>query len=113
MVMDVDAFNKRYQTHLTNVTTPCWTGDYSFAENRPMPFSALPGRDATLLNRAVKQSPDLAVAYAASVGFASGEKPCSHPDDYLFWDKVHPSAVSHMIFSEIMSDYIAQNYSRG
>ncbi|WP_280154451.1 SGNH/GDSL hydrolase family protein [Piscinibacter sp. XHJ-5] len=36
------------------------------------------------------------------LGFTGGGSVCEHPDQYLFWDGIHPTAVTHRLLGEAM-----------
>ena len=37
---------------------------------------------------------------------------CSNPQDYLFWDTIHPTSKVHKIIAKELSDYLKLNYAR-
>ena len=36
------------------------------------------------------------------IGFSGGGSVCAHPDQYLFWDGIHPTTVAHRILGQAM-----------
>lgn len=121
-----DYYNQKYQTHLTNLVDPCWTGGYlmrrnAIAENADLSrdfedhINSQPDIKNTIeptqLANYINNSPDLMVADTLSKRVALGAKQCTNPEEYLFWDSVHPTATVHRIFSKIMIDYINKNFT--
>ena len=36
------------------------------------------------------------------LGFTGGGSVCAHPEQYLFWDGIHPTTVTHRLLGEAM-----------
>lgn len=125
-VKNIDAYNQKYNTHVTNTTDSCWKGGYTFAEKktsetdiarqyekflRSKTFTAHDQKpmEPAEVARYISSSPALLEAYKVS------EDPntvrCADPDAYLFWDKVHPTAALHKMISQYLIEFIDQNYT--
>lgn len=121
--------NKQYGLHITDVTDACWGGGYyANAIRKPpamsttMPFRAeenlarlssdatLRKMDGSQFMTAVAQSPVLMEAYNVGQAKAAGVTPCVNPDQYIFWDKMHPTRVVHRILSDKIETFILKNY---
>jgi len=132
LLKNPEAFNKKYQVHITNVTESCWQGGYTLRHNAllnqhdklvkqietHMTLSSrlrnvsntLDKIDANQLANAIINTPALSAAYEVGESYAEGDKPCENPDNFVFWDKVHPTRTSHMIFSKGMIEFIDANF---
>lgn len=103
MMNNIHAYNDKYHAHISNLTQACWTGDFTMSMDQ-----ATDSR-YTMIYRSIKGSPALAEAYR--VGRSPQPTMCAHPDEYIFWDRVHPTGEVHRIFAELMKEYISENYS--
>ncbi|VVC77022.1 Phosphatidylcholine-sterol acyltransferase [Aquicella siphonis] len=88
--------------HLKNVTQACYDGGY-WLKARGLDtreFKAVQAArqaDIDILN-----TPSLRTAYLTSEMSLAGEKSCANPDEYLFWDHIHPTRVVHQLISSIL-----------
>lgn len=131
---DIDAANKKYNTNIKNITESCWTGGYTLRQEEASSaqtiqrdleshmsaqlkgFAATPEQkslDTAGFSRYVAENPALFETYA--VGRRVNEygqtlRPCSNPNEYAFWDRIHPSAPLHKIFALTMIEFIQANY---
>ena len=101
MSENIDFYNTKYGTHVVNLTESCWNGGYTLKEQKlrdrlAIDFGTPSEREAIL------QSQSLLEAYKVGHFSAFDATPCANPDGYLFWDKVHPTAVSHQIIGDII-----------
>lgn len=130
---NTDEYNKKYNTHITNVTESCWTGGYTIrsmkvtealiAEKinehvRTQSVSTFSNSTKPLNNNSeelahyVATSPSLLEAFTVSNHNQTGVISCTDPDDYMFWDKVHPTAVPHKIIGQELIAFIDAHYKR-
>lgn len=121
--------NKKHHTHITNVTESCWKGGFTRKNNLPnedMIANAFIKHLQTINNKKmmaktypdpkelahyIALNPALLEAYVVSTEDKGGEKRCARPDDYLFWDKVHPTTVAHRMIAEDLIPYINKYYT--
>lgn len=94
-------YNELYHTHISNVKDPCWQGGYT--------LHALNAAKANLPEYIIK-SKELAEVYSIGLGASPGQIPCTNPDDYVFWDHVHPTGPVHSVLASILTEYIKQHY---
>lgn len=109
LVEHTDVFNDLYQTHITHVATACWAGGYTVKQLRtPIQLNVPVTMDTQKFANYVAATPALAVAYHVGESYTQGVMPCANPDEYAFWDHVHPSAIVHKTLSTILIDYVEQ-----
>jgi phospholipase/lecithinase/hemolysin len=132
ILADPAAYNKKYNTHITNITDACYTGGYQLIEdkNQAAKIAAdLQHSSQTLeagiahknpvagkmnfneLAQSIASNPVLALAYQAQQNALAGVQSCADPSSYLFWDMVHPSAQGHALTGKTVIEYIEQNYT--
>ncbi len=102
-----DVYNQEYGTHITNLTGSCWMGDMlgrdksevmkALSENH---IGTILGKNIELnnLSEMILANPTFKNAYSQNDNL----EPCSNPDDYLFWDDMHPTAVIHKVLGKII-----------
>jgi phospholipase/lecithinase/hemolysin len=121
-------YNKKYNTHISNVSDACWTGGYQLmtpknqelkiAASLEQAYKANPEKfklhmhttDVADLAHAIANNPALSVAYLTAANAGDGLQPCADPDSYIFWDLVHPTSKGHMITGALVIDYIQANF---
>lgn len=88
-----EVFNQKYHLHLTNVTEACWMGKYTIHPN-------------TTISRQLTHSAMLNEAYSVGLMADQGIQPCEHPEEFIFWDKLHPTAVIHHLLANLVIEKI-------
>jgi phospholipase/lecithinase/hemolysin len=92
--------------HLSNVKAACYTGGYWLRSLTNL-NSVLAAKQ---VNIDIANVPSLRTAYITSLSAAIGEQSCQKPDEYLFWDQLHPTRRVHQIIAAIalnILDHIA------
>ncbi len=122
---NLDEFNKKYQSHLTNTMTACWLGGY-IGDSTPTSLNKevlqqqltahIRGKmqsnrfDTQRFTNIIANRPDLRIAYLVSRAMQEKLTPCANPDDYVFWDQIHPTVIMHKILAASIIPFIDQNY---
>ena len=120
IIENTKKYNQKYNLHITNIAESCWEGGYALkkllAQNdaekelnaalqqadNSYPTGMFKNMDPNALTQYMLKSPALAEAYKVGKLQASGIKPCVNPDDYMFWDQIHPTEVTHQLFADIV-----------
>ncbi len=135
LIQNPEKYNQLYQTQINNPHDACWKGGYRVRSMTDHQINELTAKieaklkaeshsqnsrsesskkaiheQAVKLANHVLNTPDLAVAYEVSTEAARGETACVNPQNYVFWDKMHPSAAVHTIFSARMIEFISQYF---
>ncbi|EKD53814.1 MAG: hypothetical protein ACD_60C00149G0013 [uncultured bacterium] len=121
LLTNTEKYNQKYHTHLNNMTESCWAGGYTIKKQDEdilkkelrYRYLSLGNKkvDAQALAHAILQSPALAEAYRVGQLQANGVKPCDNPDDYLFWDQIHPTRITHQIFANVVEELLTNDMS--
>lgn len=101
MVANINYYNEKYGVHIVNLNEACWKGGYTLtskkiADKMTANVAAIPELQSIL------QSQSLQEAYQVGQLSVTGATSCENPNEFLFWDNVHPTAISHEIISKIM-----------
>lgn len=128
-----EIYNKKYGIHITNTTQACWQGGYTSRKNTKeidekqiqqqlenyiqsqsgfihQTINADKEVNIKGLAHYIRVSPTLREAYWVSESASKGILPCANPDEYIFWDHVHPTAIVHTLLSKDMIDFINRYY---
>lgn len=127
-------YNDQYQTHVSIFDQSCWKGGYTLKARNPITEEMIKQQieaqmqtqsksltastnnglyepmDADGLARYIATNPALMETFKVSNPQLSGEVPCSNPDDYMFWDHIHPTAPMHYIVGQSAIQFIDQNF---
>lgn len=99
LMENISFYNQKYGKTIYNTTESCWTGGYRLT----------PGDNTEAASFA--HSVTLTEAYRVGVAQGFGEAACPDPDGYLFWDKMHPTAVMHQVVASMMIDILEKEWT--
>jgi phospholipase/lecithinase/hemolysin len=92
-----DIISNPMKYNLKNVTDACFGGGYWYNLSSAMDQREV---DAALKAKIdIENNSSLREAYVVSRLAASGAQSCANPDEYLFWDHLHPTRAAHQIIS--------------
>lgn len=104
-----DVYSHHDQYNITDVTNPCYTGDYSLKSTLAIQeMTAAKQYDIDII-----KSPSLRAAYAVSKLADSGTEACAAPDEHMFWDQIHPTRVVHHLIALDAMTILSKNDVQG
>lgn len=125
-----EKYNKKYNLNIKHFNSSCWQGGYRLHGSqlseqhlktdlhyllRQHTYSAehagISQQDVPQLAQYIWQSPDLRAAYTVAEYVRAGELPCFNPDEFFFWDSLHPTRVVHAMLGTRLSKFIEAHYS--
>lgn len=107
-----DTYHHPEKYNIKDVKNPCYGGDYSLR-------SLLNMANDKELNAALEQkidimkSPSLRNAYLTAKLADGGVEACENPDEYMFWDQIHPTRVVHQLMSFDVINILKENDIQG
>jgi phospholipase/lecithinase/hemolysin len=93
IMANTDYYNKKYHKNLINLTDACWEGGYTLKQDA-----------------ANEKTVDIAIAEQVAAAYAMGATPCKAPQEYLFWDSIHPSVDMHEMFSSMLAERMNKEF---
>lgn len=102
-----DKYEQYYQLHITNKTGSCWTGGYT------LNAQWMKNHYSRAENNYIMNSPSLKEAAQVAAWQEAGVEPCNNPDEYLFWDSVHPTQVTHKIMAYVVEEALKAEEKNG
>lgn len=110
-------YNQLYKTNFQNLTDSCWTGGYTVPKNQAEKSletelqntfvsgilnKNMNASDIISISQHLLSSPDTLQAYETGKAYEMGIEPCDKPDQYFFWDKLHPTGAAHDLLSQLI-----------
>lgn len=113
---NTQAMNKRFNLNITDTTHSCWQGGYTVQRDKQVLLRAhfQEGMNSVLsreLMNAIAHSPSLNEAFTVQINKHYGQAPCINPEQYLFWDHVHPSAVVHEVLAKRIGELVKEKFN--
>jgi phospholipase/lecithinase/hemolysin len=87
-----EKYNQQYHVNIVDTKQACWQGSLML-DQQHMP-------------KGILNSPSFREAYAVAAAYDAGMEPCAKPDESLFWDKMHPTAVVHQVLANIIEEQL-------
>ncbi len=118
-----EIYNKKYQLNITNTKDPCWMGGFFWhridlptalrqeLQTRFTPANAQ-GVDLKVMEETILHTPFYAYTYQMGKLYDAGILPCTTPEQYVFWDDVHPTAVMHKLVSRVVIEKLDEEFSK-
>lgn len=126
-IAHVDEYNAKYNMHVKELRQSCWKGGYindhflgrvniykelqmSLAKNakalQPTYGNDLSQVDVESIANFIQNSPEVNYVYKMGLAFNQGLVPCSNPNEYLFWDSMHPTETVHHLLYELVREQL-------
>lgn len=103
---DIIASPEKYG--LKNVSEGCYKGGYWLRANK-LTANSKEIQAAKKANIDILNSPSLRIANATAQSVIAGEQACSNPDEYMFWDHIHPTRVMHRMLATMALNLLNEN----
>lgn len=98
------------QYKLKNVKDACYGGGYyQKAIVNASLLTQANDLNTNKLYRIIASNAVLSDAYNTATLAAAGVRPCDNPDDYLYWDHIHPTKAAHQLLANVVSEQLKQN----
>lgn len=101
LINDPTKYNELRHVHITDTRHACWQGGYHIKRTSAT-------LDKTPFDNITEPSADLIEANRIALLASEGFHPCLDPDNHLFWDGIHPSAVAHQMIAARVLERLAE-----
>jgi phospholipase/lecithinase/hemolysin len=98
---DLDVNGSKYG--LKNVKDACYDGKFYSTNSVPTVFAD------DKVNKIMNENIELREAYMTTYIANKGQQMCVNPDEYLFWDHVHPTKIVHQLLANYVLTILKQN----
>lgn len=86
--------------NIKNIKDPCYGGYFYRGDTRLVDQNELAA--AKEFNLDIMSNESLRVAYMTSKLAQRGGNICANPDEYLYWDQIHPTRVIHQVIATLV-----------
>ncbi len=93
---------------LKNTTDVCYEGNYLRHRQHLVNMSEVKAVEQQL-HIPVLNNPSLKEAYLTAKMAEQGVLPCEYPEDYLFWDQLHPTTAMHQVIADLLMKEFDKN----
>lgn len=113
-----DMLNQPAKYKIKNTIDACWPGSYTLRDQhailegelqQTLPKNISEKIDTHQLSQFLLNSPSLSATYSTGKLYEHAYTPCDNPNEFLFWDKVHPTAMVHHILAELVIKQLEKN----
>jgi phospholipase/lecithinase/hemolysin len=118
IIVNIDKYNRVNHMHIHNTTDSCWPGGMMLqqlesaliAKKLSVDTALTTHLDKTHFGEYIAKNPDLTEAYTIQKRQEIGFQACPNPDDYVFWDGLHPTSVMHRLLAINIIPFIERYY---
>jgi phospholipase/lecithinase/hemolysin len=119
---NMEKYNKKYHKNVKDTTQACWNGGFyrkdsllgkTLVDEIQQTLAVRQNQntdiDQQAIYKLITETPSLNYTYAEGRTWLYGNVPCANADEYLFWDSIHPTAVTHEVLSQIVIETLGNN----
>lgn len=102
IVLNLSNNNAKYHVDIQNIDQACWSGGMTLQEIKYSNNLPLPREDF------LHHSTELVYVSAVDRLLTHGIAPCANAENYIFWDEIHPTEVTHQILAQLVIENLMQ-----